>query len=236
MYTKSKQILWLSLLLLATALSVAAGATTYDNPPCIHFEGRCGDLDSDWDVTISDVVYLVQYIFNSGSPPPQMWCGDCDLNGSLNLTDAVYLVAYIFGGGPSPCTGSGRLDYAGGTPFESCIEYDYDGAGLLRLTHINSGFNCCPQELTIEMFVYTNGHIYVEEAEDFGGGESCPCLCLYDLECESSGVEPGIYLVNVEEPYLNANDAPLIFSLDLSEACSGTYCVYRDQYPWGDPW
>jgi len=231
------QIKWLALVLaLLLAVVQVAAAAVYEDPVCTHFEGRCGDLDGDWDVNISDAVYLVQYIFNSGSPPAQMWLGDCDLNGKLNLTDAVYLVAYIFGGGPSPCVGSGKIDYSGGTPYESCIEYNYDGEGLLQITHINTGFNCCPEVLTIEMWSYTNGNIYIEEAEDFGDGYPCPCMCLFTLECEQSNIEPGTYTIIVEEPNIWPDDEPLVFTVDLSEACTGTHCVYRDQYPWGDPY
>jgi hypothetical protein len=63
----------------------------------------CGDCDSDGVVNVTDVVYLVQYVFAGGPPPVPLEAGDADCSGTANISDAVYLVAYIFAGGPVPC-------------------------------------------------------------------------------------------------------------------------------------
>lgn len=63
----------------------------------------CGDCNTDTLVNVSDVVYLIQYIFAHGPGPYPSAAGDADCNGIVNVSDAVYLIAYIFGGGPSPC-------------------------------------------------------------------------------------------------------------------------------------
>ncbi|MFH2055988.1 MAG: M64 family metallopeptidase [bacterium] len=66
-------------------------------------ELTCGDCNSDALVNITDIVYLIQYIFAGGPPPTPLEVGDADCNGVPNISDAVYLVAYIFAGGPVPC-------------------------------------------------------------------------------------------------------------------------------------
>lgn len=65
----------------------------------------CGDADGSGDVNVSDVVFLLGYIFGQGIPPNPLLAGDADCSGEVNVSDAVYLVQYIFGGGPKPCAG-----------------------------------------------------------------------------------------------------------------------------------
>lgn len=63
-----------------------------------------GDADNNGIVNISDVVYLIAFIFGGGPRPfPITLVGDADCNGFVNISDAVYIIAYIFGGGPPPC-------------------------------------------------------------------------------------------------------------------------------------
>ncbi len=64
--------------------------------------GLCGDADGNGITTISDSVYLINYIFNGGPEPPEYCRGDADGNVLINISDAVYLLTYIFGGGPAP--------------------------------------------------------------------------------------------------------------------------------------
>ncbi len=63
----------------------------------------CGDADNNHFVTISDAVYLIQYIFAGGQKPVVPYLGDADGNGIVTISDVVYLINYIFGGGPAPC-------------------------------------------------------------------------------------------------------------------------------------
>lgn len=65
-------------------------------------EGLCGDVDEGGTVTISDVVFLINYIFGGG-PAPNPQTADVDCSNSITISDVVYLINYIFGGGPSPC-------------------------------------------------------------------------------------------------------------------------------------
>jgi hypothetical protein len=65
----------------------------------------CGDADGSGQVALSDVIYLVSYLFEGGAAPQPIEAGDVDCNGRVNLSDAVYLVNYVFGSGPEPCAG-----------------------------------------------------------------------------------------------------------------------------------
>jgi len=63
----------------------------------------CGDVNNDGKVNLSDIIYLVNYIFKGGPAPIPLQAGDVNKNGQVNLADIVYLVNYIFKGGPKPC-------------------------------------------------------------------------------------------------------------------------------------
>ncbi len=83
------------------------------NNPCSQLIGAldvactggylCGDVEPSGAVTISDAVYIVNYIFGGGPAPNPLQAGDVDCSGGVSITDAVYIVNYIFGGGPVPC-------------------------------------------------------------------------------------------------------------------------------------
>lgn len=64
----------------------------------------CGDINSSGDgPDISDLVYLVDWMFTDG-PPPENW-GAADVDGSggiADIADLVYLVDYMFNGGSAP--------------------------------------------------------------------------------------------------------------------------------------
>ncbi len=71
-------------------------------PDCLF---NCGDADNSGAVTISDAVYLINYIFAGGPAPIPLGTGDADCSGNISISDAVYLIAHIFAGGPAPCAG-----------------------------------------------------------------------------------------------------------------------------------
>lgn len=63
-----------------------------------------GDADGNGIVNVSDVVYIISFIFNSGpSPVPLPITGDVDCNHRTDISDCVYLLNWIFAGGPPPC-------------------------------------------------------------------------------------------------------------------------------------
>lgn len=61
-----------------------------------------GDANSNGSVSISDVVYLVNYLFRNGPPPEPIKKGDLNGDGDVTISDIVYLINYLFKGGPSP--------------------------------------------------------------------------------------------------------------------------------------
>jgi hypothetical protein len=73
-------------------------------------EAVSGDVNDDCKITLSDVIYLVNYIFNKPKPPCQSNCwainplclGDVNGSGGISLSDVIYLVNFIFNkpGGP----------------------------------------------------------------------------------------------------------------------------------------
>jgi len=67
--------------------------------------GLFGDANSDLKVNISDAVYLIQYIFLSGSSPLHPNVADVNADCMINLSDVVYLVNFVFAGGPYPLEG-----------------------------------------------------------------------------------------------------------------------------------
>lgn len=69
--------------------------------------GNTGNIDGDPgdNTDISDLTYIVNYIFLGGLPPSCWEESDFTLDGATDISDLTYLVDYIFGGGapPPPC-------------------------------------------------------------------------------------------------------------------------------------
>ena len=67
---------------------------------------RCGDANNDGSKDISDVVFVIAYIFSGGAPPGECntphGLGDADGSGNVDISDVVFLIAYIFAGGLAP--------------------------------------------------------------------------------------------------------------------------------------
>lgn len=111
----------------------------------------------------------------------------------------------------------------------SCVEYTYEEANnKLLLKHINAGFNCCPGNLMCHVSL-SNDTIFIRELEEFA---LCNCNCLYDLDIEITGLGYQHYQLQFIEPYIGDQE-PLNFSIDLQSITSGSYCVNRNNYPWG---
>lgn len=206
----------------------------------------CGDANDDQMVNIADAVFIVNYIFKHGPVPDPAEVGDVNYDSTVNVGDAVYLLNYVFKDGPGPnCPPAGMpVDFTGCKTFlgspgygdtppdQSCIEYQYDGEGVLQISHINAGFNCCPGIILVQIDLKAN-HITITEREHYDSTGPCYCLCLFDLDFAITDVEPGEYTIQVIEPYVIDGDEPLEFTVDLSSPSEGSYCVGRLHYPWG---
>jgi hypothetical protein len=63
----------------------------------------CGNFNGSGGIDISDVVYVIRYIFSGGVAPIDIHGGDVNCDNSCDISDIVYLLTYIFSGGPAPC-------------------------------------------------------------------------------------------------------------------------------------
>lgn len=63
-----------------------------------------GNIDNIGGIDISDLVFLVDYMFTGGPPPPCLEAGSVDGIGGIDISDLVYLVDFMFTGGPEPPT------------------------------------------------------------------------------------------------------------------------------------
>ncbi len=73
-----------------------------------------GDANGDDNVNVSDMIFILRYLFPDGPPPV---CGDAaDVNddGALNLSDSVFGLAWLFSGGPPPPPPGGKVRRSGG--------------------------------------------------------------------------------------------------------------------------
>jgi hypothetical protein len=61
-----------------------------------------GDTDGDEYVNVTDVVFLINYLFKSGMTPAPLLAGDVNCNFEVDVTDVVYLINYLFKNGPPP--------------------------------------------------------------------------------------------------------------------------------------
>jgi hypothetical protein len=63
----------------------------------------CGDANRDEIVNVGDVVYLVSYLYKSGTEPLPTESGDCNRDENVDVGDVVYLVSYLYRNGSPPC-------------------------------------------------------------------------------------------------------------------------------------
>lgn len=124
----------LAALLIAATMSIGASS--------LKAAYVCGDADGNALVTISDVVFQINYIFAGGPAPNPLGAGDPDYNGMVTISDAVFLINYIFAGGPEPY----------------CAQYTAPATTIIL-----------PEEdtTTIQSFDSTSGTITLDESSTF---------------------------------------------------------------------
>lgn len=111
---------------------------------------------------------------------------------------------------------------------DDCIDYSWSN-NMLTIQHINAGFNCCPEKISITTEVHGDTLI-IRESELLTN--PCDCNCLYDLNYQLNNILPGKYIIKVEEPYIKQSDTLIIFAVDFSKQPAGKHCVKRSSYPW----
>ena len=83
--------------------SISGGFLEVESGTCCNAPIR-GNVNYDQGdvIDISDLVYLVDYMFIGGAPPPCFEEADIDGSSGIDISDLVYLVDYMFNGGPPP--------------------------------------------------------------------------------------------------------------------------------------
>jgi hypothetical protein len=61
-----------------------------------------GDVVIDGNITVSDIIYLINYLFKGGWEILPEETGDANADGNASISDVVYLINYIFKGGLEP--------------------------------------------------------------------------------------------------------------------------------------
>jgi len=74
----------------------------YDYATIKYVQFLRGDADGDDSLSLSDIVYLINYLFKKGPAPYPIKSGDCNCDGRVSLSDVVYLIVYLFKSGPPP--------------------------------------------------------------------------------------------------------------------------------------
>jgi len=62
-----------------------------------------GDANGDSKVSVSDVVYIINYLLKGGPTPSPLDKANTNCDGAISITDIVYLINYLFKSGPPPC-------------------------------------------------------------------------------------------------------------------------------------
>ncbi len=70
----------------------------YDIPP----SGMLGDLSGDTLIDLTDVLFLVAYLFEGGPPPNPPASGDVNGDCFIGFSDLLWLINYLYRGGPAP--------------------------------------------------------------------------------------------------------------------------------------
>ena len=69
---------------------------------CFGCLALAGDANNSGEVSLPDVLFLVNFIFKAGTKPKPDCLGDVNGNGMVNLVDVIYLVNFIYKSGLSP--------------------------------------------------------------------------------------------------------------------------------------
>lgn len=76
--------------------------------PALTSQGCCdlpGDANNDQAFNVGDAVYLMNFTFKGGPPPPCLSEGDVNADCVINMADIVYILRHIFMFGPPPVCG-----------------------------------------------------------------------------------------------------------------------------------
>lgn len=187
----------LSLFFIITALILSTPIT---------LSAGCGDIDNNGsNCDISDILYLVEYMFNLGSPPLNISDADGDGNGQLDISDLLCFVDYTFNNTLKPScfpihsdssgsclSGSTRSSSPLKLPLSICLDESetdsvesmevYLNVHTLTVQHINAYYNCCCMYATEIIFDYENDNLNLTIIESDTTTSPCRCDCYFNFE------------------------------------------------------
>ena len=73
-------------------------------------KSECGDVNGDGYLDISDLTYMIAWLYMGGPAPPDPSAAEMDLCNGTDIADTDYLINYLYRGGPAPCAGSAVED------------------------------------------------------------------------------------------------------------------------------
>ena len=75
----------------------------YQDPPFGFYVFESGDATNDGLVDLSDVIWILNYLYKSGPEPEPLQSGDANCDGIVDIADGVWLLNYLFKAGSPPC-------------------------------------------------------------------------------------------------------------------------------------
>jgi hypothetical protein len=154
--------------------------------------GEDGDLNGDGDVTLADVVYLVNYLFHDGPPPNPVAAGDVNGDCFITVADIIHLAYHVLAGEPDlePWCLPGDLNHDGYVNLPDVVYYiNYllkSGPGPVSIKSADVNADCM---LTLADLVYLINFI-------FRGGPIPQPGCVVSL---TAGIAPSVAEIGMQK-------------------------------------